>query len=263
MVCFHAHPDDESIQTGGTMAKAAAAGHRVTLVVATRGEHGEVVPGVLDDGEALGLRRIAETYESAECLGIERVEFLGYVDSGMDGEPTNDVPGSFWTADVEHAARLLAVILEEERPDVFTYYDRIGGYGHPDHIKVHQVGKRAGELAGVERCFQATMNRDFILELVRERMNAEDAPDLGDAEAPEIDEENFGQPASVITHAIDVSAFAEAKRRSMRAHRSQIADDHFFLALPDEAFAVSFGKEWFIREGAERGGEPFAEDLFG
>ena len=97
------------------MAKAAGAGHRVVLVVATRGEHGEPVPGVLDDGEQLSVRRIAETHESAEVLGVDRVEFLGYVDSGMMGEPTNDEPGSFWQADVDEAAARLAAILGEEQ----------------------------------------------------------------------------------------------------------------------------------------------------
>ena len=202
LVVLHAHPDDESIQTGGTMAKAAADGHRVTLVVATRGEHGEVVPGVLDDGEQLGLRRIAETYESAERLGVQRVEFLGYVDSGMMGESTNDERASFWQADIDQAARRLAVILDEEQADVLTYYDEIGGYGHPDHIQVHRVGRRAGELADVPRRYMATMNRDFLMDLIRARIESGDI-DLGDVEAPEIDEENFGQPASVITHRID------------------------------------------------------------
>jgi LmbE family N-acetylglucosaminyl deacetylase len=263
LVVLHAHPDDESIQTGGTMAKAAAAGHRVTLVVATRGEHGEIVPGVLDEGEQLGLRRIAETYESAERLGVQRVEFLGYVDSGMMGEPTNDDPASFWQADVDRAARRLAVILDEEQADVLTYYDEIGGYGHPDHIQVHRVGRRAGELADVPRRYMATMNRDFLMDLIRARMESGDI-DLGDVEAPEIDEENFGQPASVITHRIDVTDFIDQKRSSMRAHASQIADDHFFLALPEEAFGISFGQEWFIDDtGGSTGGEPYASDLFG
>ena len=261
VVVVHAHPDDESIQTGGTMAKAAADGHRVTLVIATRGEHGEVVEGVLEDGEQLGLRRLAETYRSAEILGVQRVEFLGYVDSGMMGEPTNDDPFSFWQADVEHAARRLALILEEEQADVLIHYDEIGGYGHPDHIQVHRVGKRAGELAGTPKRFMATMNRDFIFELLRERM-AEAAAEMPDVESPELDEENFGQPAAVITHEVDVRAFVTQKRDSMRAHASQIADDHFFLALPDEAFGVSFGQEWFIEEGSTDGGEPFATDLF-
>ena len=108
----------------------------------------------------------------------------------------------------------------------------------------------------------ATMNRDFIIELIRARLDSGDL-DLGDADSPEIDEENFGQPAERITHQIDVTMHVVAKRASMRAHASQIADDHFFLALPDDAFEISFGQEWFIDDGhGAAGGEPYARDLF-
>src|SRR3954464_1255431 len=103
LVCFHAHPDDECIATGGTMAKAAKDGHRVVLVVATKGEHGEVPDGFLADGEALWERRVRETHASAEILGAQRVEFLGYVDSGMMGTPENDKAGALWTAPPDQA----------------------------------------------------------------------------------------------------------------------------------------------------------------
>jgi GlcNAc-PI de-N-acetylase len=139
VVSFHAHPDDESIGTAGTLARAADAGHRVVLVFATRGELGKPVPGSLAEGEQLSLRRSAECFASAEILGASRVEFLGYTDSGMMGEPTNDAPYCFWRAPVEHAARRLSVILDEEEPDVLTVYDDEGGYGHPDHIQVHPL----------------------------------------------------------------------------------------------------------------------------
>ena len=148
IVSFHAHPDDESIGVAGTLARAASAGHRVVLVFATRGELGEPVPGVLADGEQLTLRRTAECYDSAAALGVERVEFLGYTDSGMMGEETNDLPWCFWQADVDQAAHRLAAILAEEQPDLVTIYDDNGGYGHPDHIQVHRVGLRAAEQAG-------------------------------------------------------------------------------------------------------------------
>ena len=105
IVSFHAHPDDEAIASGGTLARAAAAGHRVVLVFATRGELGEPVPGVLEPGEQLAMRRSAECYASAAALGAKRVEFLGFTDSGMMGEPSNDAPFCFWQADVEYAAR--------------------------------------------------------------------------------------------------------------------------------------------------------------
>src|SRR5699024_9104782 len=113
IVSFHAHPDDESISTGGLLARAAALGERVTLVFATRGELGMPVPGVLDEGETLPMRRSAESHASAEVLGVERVEFLGWTDSGMAGDATNEDPWSFWQADVDHAAARLALILRE------------------------------------------------------------------------------------------------------------------------------------------------------
>jgi LmbE family N-acetylglucosaminyl deacetylase len=247
IVVVHAHPDDESIQTGGTMAKAAADGHRVTLVVATRGEHGEVVDGVLDDGEQLGLRRLAETYRSAEILGVQRVEFLGYVDSGMMGEPTNDDPFSFWQADVEHAARRLALILEEEQADVLVHYDEIGGYGHPDHIQVHRVGVRAAELAGTPVVYEYTVDRDYLIGLMRQGRQ-DDLPD----ENPVFDE-SFGSPAELVTTVVNVRDFLEQKRAAMAAHASQIAETSFFLSMPDEMYAATWGQEWFIKRGAPAG----------
>jgi LmbE family N-acetylglucosaminyl deacetylase len=243
LVCFHAHPDDECIATGGTMAKAAEAGHRVVLVVATRGEHGEVADDFLVAGESLMDRRVVETQASADILGVSRVEFLGYVDSGMMGTPENDLDGSFWTADVDEAAERLAAILRDERADVLTCYDHIGGYGHPDHIQVHRVGMRAGELAGTPKVFQATINRDHILRLMRE------IPTPEGVETPDFEREGFGMPESAITCVVDVTDKIVEKRAAMRAHASQIAEDHFMLAMPDEAFAVAFGNEWYIRAG--------------
>ncbi|WP_130346571.1 PIG-L family deacetylase [Herbihabitans rhizosphaerae] len=245
LVTFHAHPDDECIACGGVMRKAFEEGHRVVLVVATRGEVGEVDDGFLDDGEELWERRVAETHEAAEILGAKRVEFLGYHDSGMMGEPTNDAAGSFWTADVEEAAQKLAAILREEQAEVLTVYDDNGGYGHPDHIQVHRVGVRAAEIAGTPRVYQSTMNRDHMIRGME--AHAERDPNF---EMPDIRErENFGKPESIITAAVDVTAFLKHKRTAMRAHASQISEESFFLAMPDDAFAYSFGTEWFIREG--------------
>ncbi|WP_036502015.1 MULTISPECIES: PIG-L family deacetylase [Nocardia] len=248
LVSFHAHPDDEAITCGGVMRKAFEQGHRVVLVVATRGEHGEVPDGFLDEGEPLWQRRVRETHAAAEILGVARVEFLGYVDSGMMGTPTNDAAGSFWTAPVEDAARRLAAILAEEDAEVLTVYDDNGGYGHPDHIQVHRVGMRAAELAGTPRVFQSTMNRDEVVRGMKEI--AEQAGATG-IEAPDISEvAEFGKPESMLTTAVDVSAYLGHKREAMRAHRSQIDEQSFFLAMPDPAFARAFGTEWFIRSGA-------------
>src|SRR5262249_46305649 len=158
LVSFHAHPDDECIACGGIIRKAADEGHRVVLVVATRGEHGEGAEGFLDPGEGLWQRRGAETRASAESLGAQPVGVLRGADSGMRGTPANDAPGSFWTAPVDEAAKKLAALLDEEQAGVLTCYDEHGGYGHPDHIQVHRVGMRAAELAGTQRVYQSTIN---------------------------------------------------------------------------------------------------------
>ena len=234
IVSFHAHPDDEAIASGGTLARAAAAGHRVVLVFATRGELGEPVPGVLEPGEQLAMRRSAECYTSAAALGAKRVEFLGFTDSGMMGEPSNDAPFCFWQADVEYAARTLAVLLDQEEPDVLTIYDDNGVYGHPDHIQVHRVGKRAGELSAVPVVAQGTVNRDWMQRGFRESGREGDVPP------------NMGKPESEITHRVEAVDFVGQKRESMRAHASQMAPDHFLLALPDAMFALGMGTEFYI-----------------
>ena len=194
------------------MALAAAAGHRVILVTATRGEHGEPVPGVLRDGEQLWERRVVETHAAAEALGVERVAFLGYVDSGMMGEPTNDDPACFWQADLDEAAERLATILRDEGADVLTVYDDHGGYGHPDHIQVHRVGHRAAKLAGVAVVYEATMNRDAIRRAMAE-VTAEMTADIGEDQAERMErvvEEEFGSPEALITHGVDVTSVPPA-----------------------------------------------------
>jgi LmbE family N-acetylglucosaminyl deacetylase len=251
LVSFHAHPDDECIGTGGVMARAAEEGHRVVLVVATRGEHGEVVDGFLEPGERLGDRREREVHAAAEVLGVARVAFLGYTDSGMMGTATNDAPESFWQADVEDAAARLAAVLTEEGADVLTVYDDNGGYGHPDHIQVHRVGVRAAELAGTPEVYEATMNRDEMRAMFAEARDQ--GLDLGDdapAEAElEAEAASFGVPAEQLTTCVDVTRWLPTKRAAMRAHASQIAESSFFLAMPDDAFARAFGREWFTRRG--------------
>jgi LmbE family N-acetylglucosaminyl deacetylase len=246
LVSFHAHPDDECILCGGVMRKAVDEGHRVVVVVATRGEVGEVAEGFLDEGELLRDRRVREMHASAEVLGAKRVEFLGYVDSGMMGEPTNDAPNTFWTASVEEAAAKLAAILVEENADVLTVYDDNGGYGHPDHIQVHRVGMRAAELAGTPRVYQATMNRDLM------NRRREEAVEAG-YRTPDVDTSQFGKPEAELTTAVDVRAYLDVKKAAMRAHASQISEQSFFLGQSDEAFAFAFGTEHFIRVGAEPG----------
>ena len=254
LVCFHAHPDDECIATGGVMAQASEAGHRVVLVVATRGEHGEVHPEFLSPGETLEQRRVKETYAAAEILGVDRIEFLGYVDSGMIGTPENDLPGSFWQADVEEAAARLAAILTAEGADTLTIYDDNGGYGHPDHIQVHRVGVRAAEIATTPAVYEATMNRDAMIRMMEKASEyGFDPPDRPGEADGNIEETRFGLPEADLTTAVDVSAYLDIKRRAMAAHSSQIDETSWFLKMPAEAFAAAFGTEWFRHRGVPAG----------
>jgi LmbE family N-acetylglucosaminyl deacetylase len=249
LVALHAHPDDESLTTGGTLARASAEGHRVVLVVATNGDFGEV-PEDLAPGETLIDRRKAETMRSAKALGIHRVVWLGYKDSGMTGWEQNSDPLSFTQAPVDEAAELLAAVLREEAADVLTTYDWHGNYGHPDHVKVHAVGHRAATLAGTASVFEATINRDALIAMV----SGNDAfgPDF-DPEGPADDGNPLGMPEAELTLRVDVSAYVDRKRESIMSHVSQVTDTGTFLAMPEEIFAIAFGTEWYIERGAPAG----------
>ena len=251
LVVFHAHPDDESITTGGTIARAVSEGHRVVLVVATNGDFGES-PDDLAPDESLVDRRRVEATRSAAVLGVHRLEWLGYKDSGMTGWEQNADPESFFKAELGEAAERLATILREESADVLTTYDWHGNYGHPDHIKVHHVGHRAAELAGTPAVFEATMNRDHI---VRSMSLVTDGEEF-DPSGPADDGNPLGMAESELTHAVDVSAFVAQKRDSMKAHASQITDTSFFLQMPEEVFTIAFGTEWFIKKGVPTGIQP-------
>ena len=248
IVFFHAHPDDEAIATGGSMARAAAEGHTVGVVTATGGEYGEAPDGV-DGPEALRALRAEETHEACRVLGVSWGEFLGYVDSGMAGADTNRAPGSFAAAEVEEAAGRLAAILTDRRADVLTIYDDHGGYGHPDHVQVHRVGLRAAELAGTPAVFEATHDRDHMQSLAP-RFREAGVFAEGDAE---FDLSGFGTPASAITTRVDVRPYLDQKRAAMAAHRSQIAETSFFLSLPEDLFEATWGEEQYVRRGAPPG----------
>jgi LmbE family N-acetylglucosaminyl deacetylase len=255
LVCFHAHPDDEALSTAGLMVAAAAAGHRVVVVTATRGERGEPQPGVLAPGEELAERRVAELAEAAALLGADEPIVLGYVDSGMMGEETNLDPACFWQADVEEAASRLATVLRDVGADVLTVYDDHGLYGHPDHIQVHRVGHRAAELAGTPHVYESTMNRDHVRAVfttVAAELAAaglDDGTDVGELDA-------FGVAADDLSYALDVVEHLELKRAAMAAHRSQIDPESFFLALSAPTFAAMFGTEWYALRGRTATGGP-------
>lgn len=219
LVAFHAHPDDEALLTAGTMAKAAAAGHRVVLVLATDGGLGLAAPAFHDGSSGLGGQRLAEAQRSARRLGVARVEWLGYADSGSGPEVPPNTRGQvrFCRAPVEQAAERLAAILRTERADVLLGYDRNGGYGHRDHVRVHEVARLAAEIAATPRVLEATVPRDTITAAIRWLARIYPFPDHFD---PSTFEHAFSAREE-ITHRIDVVRYAAAKRAAMRAHASQ------------------------------------------
>lgn len=259
LVCLHAHPDDEALLTGGLIARATAEGHRVVLVVATRGEHG------LTDGaraEGLGHRRTGELDAAAAALGARDVRWLGYADSGMADRPSGE-DDAFADADVELAAGRVAAILRAEGADVLTIYDPAGGYGHPDHVQVHRVGVRAAELAGTPVVLEATVDRDALLRVtgllrrlpgLRRRWAL---PPLGAAYTPRV----------LLTHEVDVRPYVARKRAAMAAHASQRSGDAgvrtlgVLLRLPGPLFARAVGREWYRERGRPPGG-PLSDDVF-
>ena len=260
VVCFHAHPDDEALYTGGTMARLAAEGHRVVLVTATAGEAG-LAASALSQGTPLGERRAGELAASAKILGCARTVLLGYADSGMADAPT-DHPDAFARVDPETAARRLADILVEEAADALTVYDAAGGYGHPDHIQVHRVGTRAAQLAATPVVAEATVDRRALQRAVRlvgwaARTTAELQPSHY---------ATLYSPTGALTHRVDVRRHLGQKRAAMRAHASQATADGagrtlaWFLRLPPPLFAVVFGREWFIEQGRTPAARPL-DDL--
>ncbi len=263
-VFFHAHPDDEAIATAGVMIEGSALGHRIVLICATDGSVGEADDHHIPAGSSLAEVRAAELASAGEILGVHRIEFLGYRDSGMADTETNNHPDSFWQADLEEAAERLAVILREETAELITIYDEHGGYGHPDHIQVHRVGVRAAEIAGVQHVYESTMNRDQMRSLADDPAFEEMASDIEEIEREreEIRNTEMGTPAAEITHGIDVTATIARKQEAMAAHKSQIPPESFFLQLPEVAFAAAFGTEWFIRHGVDRTGEPYETDFY-
>jgi LmbE family N-acetylglucosaminyl deacetylase len=241
---------------GGTLARAAAEGHKVVVVTATDGAVGEVAEGFLAPGETLEARRSVELQRAAEILGIDRALQLGYRDSGMMDTADNADPGCFWQADLDEAAAKLAAILSEEGADVLTVYDSYGGYGHPDHIQVHRVGHAAARLAGIGRVYEASMNRDRIRALNEMGPDGDDGP-RADDERFDLDKIGFAE--SEITTAVDITGWLDAKRAAMAAHESQVAEDSWFLQLPPDVFIQAFATEWFRRVTPEFTGDPITD----
>jgi N-acetyl-1-D-myo-inositol-2-amino-2-deoxy-alpha-D-glucopyranoside deacetylase len=260
----HAHPDDEAIGTGATMARYAAEGAHVTLVTCTLGEEGEVhVPGLAglaaSEADQLGGYRIAELARACAALGVSDHRFLGgagrYRDSGMMGLPTNDHARCFWRADVDEAAGLLVEIMKEVRPQVLVTYDDNGFYGHPDHIQAHRVAMRAAELAADQGCAPAkiywtAIPKSVIEAGIREFDGSSDNPFAG---IEHVDDFPFGTPDAEVTARVDATEYAEAKVASLRAHATQIPDTSWLYAIAGNFGAEFMGVEYYILVAGKRG----------
>lgn len=250
VVFFHAHPDDEAIFTGGTMALLAAAGWRVVLVIATAGEQGLATP-LIGPEVPLAVRRMGETAQAAETLGAQRVEFLGYHDSGLETPVGTRPVGAFADAPLDEAVARLAGILAEEQARALVSYDSRGIYGHVDHIQVHRVGLAAAAEAGVPTVYESTVDREYlhfvethlVVEATLAAQPERKVVGLGLAAAP------LGLSTIEVDCTVDVRPVLDTKRRAMAAHASQIPETSSAMRLPDAGFAAVYGYEWYGRRG--------------
>jgi LmbE family N-acetylglucosaminyl deacetylase len=259
VVSFHAHPDDEALFTAGTLARAAAEGHRVVLVTATAGEAG-LADATYSPGPELAARRRHELAASAAAIGCQRTELFGFADSGSDGQAGGDA--AFARMDLDQAAAPLTALLIQERADALTVYDPVGGYGHPDHVAVHRVGVRAAALAGTPVVLEATVDRQALQWAARIIHHLPGVP-------TDFHPDRFTDafvPRPLLTHTVDVRGYADQKRAAMAAHHSQATSEmgrrtlDIFRQLPMPLFRRVFGREWFVERGRPPG-KPI-DDIF-
>jgi LmbE family N-acetylglucosaminyl deacetylase len=239
VVFCHAHPDDEALLTAGTMAKAAAAGHRVVVVMATDGAAGLARSSIAD----VAGTRAQELTASAEILGVHRVVNLDYPDSGLDGGSV----GGFCTVAPDTVAQQIAQVLSEERADIVVGYDAAGGYGHPDHVHVHRVVRAAARATGV-RLFEATLPREPIARAVHAAARLRLTP--AGFDASEFD--RAWTPRAQITHRVNVRPFLHLKRSAQAAHASQASADggvrtlQVLGRLPAPLARMLLGTEFYV-----------------
>jgi len=282
LLLVHAHPDDECIATGATMAKYVADGAHVTLVTCTLGEEGEIlVPELVhlaaDKDDALGEHRIGELDDAMKALGVTDHRFLGgpgrWRDSGMMGEPTNDRADAFWQADLDIAVGELVRVIREVRPQVVITYNEVGGYGHPDHIQAHRVTMAAVDAASDPGRYSASGDAWTVPKLYFTaipvsflRMGWEALKEMGE-EAPfgvtDPTDLSFGDPDELVTTRIDARDYLDAKMDAMRAHKTQIEVDGPFFALSNNVGQRAFGYEHFrLVHGTPPPAGTLEEDLF-
>ena len=261
---MHAHPDDETIGTGATLAKYVNEGAQVTLVTCTLGEEGEVLLEefahlAADKQDVLGDYRQTELANAMSALGVTDWRLLGgagrFRDSGMMGTPSNDNAGCFWRADLLEAALPLVEIIREVRPQVVVTYDDFGGYGHPDHKQVHRVTIYALALAA-SPTFRADLGTPWTAGKVYWTAFPKSVMRAGIEAMKELDASNefasmdpddipFACDDELVTAAIDGSAYLPAKMAALRAHGTQVSVDGGFFALADNVGAEAFGTEYY------------------
>jgi N-acetyl-1-D-myo-inositol-2-amino-2-deoxy-alpha-D-glucopyranoside deacetylase len=256
LLLVHAHPDDETIGNGVTMAKYATAGTQVTLVTCTRGEEGEILLSELanlasDKDDKLGEQRIIELKNAMYELGIKDYRFLGapnkkWRDSGMMGTPQNDRNDVFWQTDLDEAALELVKIILETKPQVLITYDEFGGYGHPDHIKAHRVAMRAAELAidqgwQISKIYWNTTPRSVVQEGI-EKMKEVGSDFFG---AESVEDLPWAKPDELVTTVINAPEFVPQKLAAMKAHATQISVDGPFFALSNNLGLEVWGDEYY------------------
>jgi mycothiol conjugate amidase Mca len=261
LLAVHAHPDDETISTGGVLARASAEGKHVVLVCATHGEVGEIVLPELDTPEiraTLGEVREAELREACRILGVHELFFLDYRDSGMVGTPDNDNPASFHRADLDEATGRLVRIVRETRAQVMVTYNERGGYGHPDHIAAHNVTLAAFDAAGdpsrypeqglepwqPQKLYFTVFSLSSAVRFHELIMQYGDPESFG---GEDFDPSSVSVPDEAVTTRVDVSPFAAAKRAAILVHRTQISPAHPFLQIPEDKFPELLGIETFSR----------------
>ena len=263
LLLVHAHPDDETINNGVTMAKYAALGAQVTLVTCTRGEEGEVLVNELanlasDKDDKLGEHREIELKDAMDELGIKDFRFLGapskkWRDSGMMGTPANDRDDVFWQADLDEASNELVKIILEIKPQVLITYDEFGGYGHPDHIKAHRVAMRAAELAAnqgwqVNKIYWNTMPRS-VIQMGIEKMKEVGSDFFG---AESADDLPFAKPDELVSTVVNAPEYVPVKLAAMKAHATQISVDGPFFALSNNLGLSVWGDEYYTLVKGEK-----------
>ena len=260
ILLVHAHPDDETINNGATMALYAALGAQVTLITCTRGEEGEVLTPELthlssSETDSLGEHREIELANAMKALGVTDFRFLAegegkYRDSGMMGTEPNNRPDVFWQADLEEASDYLVKVIDEVKPHILITYDEIGGYGHPDHIQAHRVAMRASEKSKwqIQKIYWNTMPKSVLAESMA-KMKELGSDFFG---ADNVDDLPFAKEDSFVTSLIDGNSYVDAKMAAMKAHHTQISLDGPFFALSNNLGLQVWGHEYYTLVKGEK-----------